>query len=69
MKNIVNLNDKLQDYDHKDHVGMISNQYCEGIEPEVIFLRVDLEKSNKQNENLIKVFEEYRQKEEILNLK
>ena len=35
--------DKLHAYDNKDHVGIVSN----GLEVEVISLRVDLEISNK----------------------
>ena len=71
LKNIVNLKDKLQAYDNKDHVGMVSNQYCEGIEVEVISLRENIEKSNKWNEALLQVFEEQENglKEEILKLK
>ena len=41
--------------------------YCEGLEAEVISLKEDLEKSNKQNEELLQAFEE--QKNEILKLK
>ena len=50
---------------------MVSNQYCEGIEAEVISLRADIEKSNKWNEALLQVFEEKENglKEEILKLK
>jgi len=47
LKKIVNINDKLQAYNKKDRVGMESNQYCEGLEAEVIIVREDLEKSNK----------------------
>lgn len=44
LKKIVNLNDKLQAYDNKDHVGMVSNQYYEGLEVELISLRAYIEK-------------------------
>eukprot|EP00253_Pinus_taeda_P024421 PITA_24421 len=53
LKNIVNLKDKLQAYDNKNHAGMISKQYCEGLESEIVSLRADLEKSDRRNEELL----------------
>lgn len=63
--------DKLQAYDNKDHVSMVSNQYCEGLEAEVISLRAYIEESNKKNEDLLHAFEEQENglKEKIIKLK
>jgi len=71
LKNIVNLNDKLHIYDNKDHADMVSNQYCEGLQAEVISLRAYLEKSDKHNEEQLQAFDEQENglKEEILKLK
>lgn len=71
LKKIDNLKDKLQAYDNNDHAGMVSNQYCEGIVVGIISLRENIEKSDKQNEELLQEFEEQENglKEEILKLK
>ncbi len=58
----MNLKDKLQAYDKKDHIksendAVESKQYCEGLEVEIVSLR-DLEKSNKKNQELLQAFEE-----------
>jgi len=50
LKNIVNLKDKLEEYDNKDHASMVSKQYCEGLEAKIVSLKQYLENSNKWNE-------------------
>jgi len=62
LKRINNLKEKLQAYDNKDHVKsenvvIVSKQYCEGLENEIVSLRENLEKSNKWNEELLQLFE------------
>jgi len=53
LKNIVNLKDKLQAYDNKDNASMVSKQYCEDLEAEIVSLRENLENSDKRNEELL----------------
>ena len=60
---MTNLKDKMQAYDNKDHINSVnvaveSNQYCEGLQAEIVSLRYDLEKPIKWNEEILKVFEE-----------
>ena len=49
LKNIVNLKDKLQEYDNKDNIKSVNvvveyKKYCEGIPVETVSLKEDLEK-------------------------
>jgi len=55
---ISNLKDKLQTYYNRDHVSVKSKQYCEGLEADIVSLKVDLEKSNKKNKKLLRAFYE-----------
>ena len=55
LKKIINIKDKLQAYDNKDHIKSVnffveSKQYCE---VEIVSLRAYLEKSDKRNEELL----------------
>ena len=70
-KRIINLKNKLQACDNKDHVTVESKQYFEGLEAKIVSLRGVLENSNKQKEELLEVFEEEdnRLKKEIIKLK
>lgn len=59
------IKDKLHTYDNRDHVKLVnvtvvSKQYYEGLEAEIVSLRADLENSNKWNEELLQVFENNR---------
>lgn len=63
LKRTNNLKSKLQEYENKNLDKLVSivaqyKQYCEGLEAEIISLRSNIENSNKQNVELLQVFEE-----------
>jgi len=51
LKKIINIKDKLQAYDNRDHIKSVnvveSKQYCEGLEAEIVSLRENLENSKE----------------------
>lgn len=59
LQNIINLKDKLQEYDNRDHIKSVntvveSKQYCEGLEAEIVSLKEDLGIQTSEMKNYFK---------------